>query len=106
MEDVGLLVLVQDVDGQPHRPQAVGFLSSTKLVLLIGLPVGEGGLDHLSVLLLDDLEVLHPYEGAGAAAVNQQEELVELLADGDGVPPLLSTVSPEEHRLGCSLGAG
>ena len=103
MEDVGLHVLVQDVDGQPHCPQAVGFLSSTKLELLVGLLVGEGGLDHLSVLLLYDLEVLHPHDGAGAAGVNQHEELVELLADGDGVPPLLSTVSPEEHRLGCRL---
>ena len=105
MEDVWLHVLVQDVDGQPHLPQAVGFLSSTKLILLVGLLVGEGCLDHLSVLLLDDFEVLHPHECAGAATVNQQKELVELIANRDGVPPLLSTVSPEEHRLGCRLGA-
>ena len=67
--------------------------------MLVGLGVLKRALYHLGVLLLDGLEVLDAHDGARTSAVDQDEKLVELLADGDGLLPALTLVVPEEDLL-------
>ena len=104
MEEVWNVTGVHHVDGQSDPPHAEGLGATTELVVLVTLLVLERVLDHDRVLLLDNLEVLDPNDGAGAPTVKQHRELMDVTADFGGLSPICAIACLQKHSFWMFFG--